>query len=36
MNAIKIETLIVPTLPALFAICENTKVDFESAVTPRD
>jgi SCY1-like protein 2 len=34
MNAIKIESLIVPTLPALFAICENSKIDFENLVWP--
>jgi SCY1-like protein 2 len=35
MNAIKIETLIVPVLPALFAICESEhKVDFEGVVWP--
>jgi SCY1-like protein 2 len=34
MNAIKIETLIVPTLPALFAVCDNFKIDFEGVVWP--
>jgi SCY1-like protein 2 len=35
MNAIKIETLIAPVLPALFAICESEhKVDFEGVIWP--
>jgi hypothetical protein len=36
MNALKIETLIVPTLPAIFSICESAdyKIDFEKLVWP--
>ncbi len=36
MNALKSEGLIVNTLPAVFAICEekNNKIDFESSVWP--
>jgi SCY1-like protein 2 len=35
MSAIKIETLIVPVLPALFSICESEhKIDFEGTVWP--
>ena len=37
MNALKIESLIVSTLPAIFSICENqnyAKIDFEQNVWP--
>jgi SCY1-like protein 2 len=36
MNALKSESLIVNTLPAIFAICEekNNKIDFENLVWP--
>ena len=36
MNALKVETLIVSALPAMFCICEsqNMKIDFEQAVWP--
>lgn len=36
MNALKVETLIVSSLPAIFCICEsqNIKIDFEHTVWP--